>query len=650
MRPSLRHMLASVIPARSVTVTGRSSSGRPCARSTTRRNWEEIPRRAALFALAVVGAVAFLVPGTAAAAVSANYTNVVFSDGFDSGNLSAWTGFTGNGSASVTPAAAYSGADGLQLSNTKNEYGAEVKQLSSPLTNSSTSFWVRVNSAASGYSGTDLETIAEARDDASSSVLWQLVYDSSRQGLWFIPAEAQSEQEVFTGAGTVPLGQWNQVQVLYDAASNGGAEVLINGRTQPTWSLTGNYTRSDNLQRLQLWNDAATGTDFDSVVVATPGSTTAAAPPAPSNTAVPVVSGTAQEGDTLTTSNGSWNGSPTSYSYKWEDCNSSGASCSAISGATSSTYVLAASDVGDTVRAVVTATNAGGSTPATSAQTAVVTAASSGSSGFQSVVFWLAWDGGTLSSLPWSAVTQVDMFSLASCVSSGDPEPDCSGPTSVDTEFNGVNNADVSGFVSTVHQNGALAIITIGGSTNPNWYYPCNGSNAATFAQNLVNYMQSNGFDGVDLDIEQDPTTGSPAFTSADLQACVEDVYNDAKAIKTQAGKTPLVTADVDPTTDYDIGQIEEPYIDQFNAMSYGATGSTLASQIHALETQSDIPASKITEGVDIDDDPSTRSDCGSNASWAASNGLAGAMLWYGQADAASPAWECLDAVGPYVG
>ena len=82
----------------------------------------------------------------------------------------------------------------------------------------------------------------------------------------------------------------------------------------------------------------------------------AAAPAAPANTAVPAVSGTAQQGDTLTTSNGSWSGSPTSYAYAWEDCNSSGGSCVRISGETSSSYTLQASDVGSTIRSVVTAT------------------------------------------------------------------------------------------------------------------------------------------------------------------------------------------------------------------------------------------------------------------------------------------------------
>ena len=66
------------------------------------------------------------------------------------------------------------------------------------------------------------------------------------------------------------------------------------------------------------------------------------------NTAAPVISGSAQQGDTLSASNGSWSNSPSSYLYQWQDCSSS-TSCASISGATSSTYTLASSDVGKTV-------------------------------------------------------------------------------------------------------------------------------------------------------------------------------------------------------------------------------------------------------------------------------------------------------------
>ena len=81
----------------------------------------------------------------------------------------------------------------------------------------------------------------------------------------------------------------------------------------------------------------------------------------------------------LTANQGFWTNSPGSYGYAWEDCNALGSTCTAISGATSSTYMLAASDVGDTIRVTVTASNSSGSGSATSTPTAVVTSSSSGS-------------------------------------------------------------------------------------------------------------------------------------------------------------------------------------------------------------------------------------------------------------------------------
>jgi hypothetical protein len=99
-----------------------------------------------------------------------------------------------------------------------------------------------------------------------------------------------------------------------------------------------------------------------------------AAPPA--NSSPPVISGTAQERQILTTSNGTWNGAPPfTYSYQWRDCDTSGSNCLNIAGATGSTYQPGHSDVGSTLRAVVAASNPAGSASATSAQTAAVAAA-----------------------------------------------------------------------------------------------------------------------------------------------------------------------------------------------------------------------------------------------------------------------------------
>jgi len=265
---------------------------------------------------------------------------------------------------------------------------------------------------------------------------------------------------------------------------------------------------------------------------------------------------------------------------------------------------------------------------------------------YRSVLFWLAWDGGRLDRIPWNAVTEVNLFSLSTCVGPRRPATDCRGPTSLSTEANSISR--VASFVTTVHRHGKLALISIGGSGNPNWYYPCNPSNVAAFASHLVAYMKSHRFDGIDLDIEQDAGTGRPRLTAVDLRACTKAVRDDAKATKTALGGTPLITSDVDPTIDFDIGRIQDPYVDQFNAMSYGASGSTLASQIRALERDSGIPAPKITAGLDIGDYPPPKSDCAGAARYAATHRLAGAMLWFGQADA--PAYACLKAIGAYVG
>ena len=97
-------------------------------------------------------------------------------------------------------------------------------------------------------------------------------------------------------------------------------------------------------------------------------------PSAPTVTTAPSISGTATEGQSLTATSGTWTGEPTSYVYQWQDCNVLGEGCLNVSGATGSSYALAASDVGSTVRVVVSASNAGGSTSAPSTVTATVAA------------------------------------------------------------------------------------------------------------------------------------------------------------------------------------------------------------------------------------------------------------------------------------
>jgi hypothetical protein len=92
----------------------------------------------------------------------------------------------------------------------------------------------------------------------------------------------------------------------------------------------------------------------------------------PANVAPPAVSGTAQAGQTLMATQGTWATPPTSITYAWQRCSDTGTACASIDGATSSSYVPTSADVGNTDRVLVTATDTGGFTDTPSAVTAVI--------------------------------------------------------------------------------------------------------------------------------------------------------------------------------------------------------------------------------------------------------------------------------------
>jgi hypothetical protein len=103
-----------------------------------------------------------------------------------------------------------------------------------------------------------------------------------------------------------------------------------------------------------------------------------AAATAPKNTSEPTISGAAEEGRTLSATQGGWSGStPFSFAYRWVRCGSDGglpdgSNCIFIGGATKSKYTLVRADVGFRIRVRVTATNSAGSATAASNATAAV--------------------------------------------------------------------------------------------------------------------------------------------------------------------------------------------------------------------------------------------------------------------------------------
>ena len=266
--------------------------------------------------------------------------------------------------------------------------------------------------------------------------------------------------------------------------------------------------------------------------------------------------------------------------------------------------------------------------------TARAAAGTSGASSSSLVTMGFAIGWQMPSTPPWGDVTQEDLFALQTTNGTG-----------LDTHF--LNGVNVPAFTAAAHAHGVQALITIGGSADQHWQYACVGANRAGFVANLVNYMKSNGFDGIDLDIEDDvwASVGPP---DADMTACIEAISAAARATTTQAGKAPLISADVVTNWEGPWFAPSQSYVDQFNLMTYGdTTGGSLQADVAATASQG-LPKAKFVPGVDVIDAPGTSNQCGPFASYAQQNGLMGAFLWDESTDEAQ-GYKCASQFAPYL-
>lgn len=227
-------------------------------------------------------------------------------------------------------------------------------------------------SSTSSNVGSTLRIVVTAKDsvgstEATSPASAVVVGPPVNTSVPVISGTAQDGQTLTasTGSwsGTPPISYAYQWELCN---SSGGDCSGISGATGSTYVLG----HGDVGSTLRV---VVTATNSLGVTESVSEATPAVEAVAPSNIAVPAISGTAEEGQVLSASTGSWEGTPTiSYAYQWQDCDSLGEACMGISGATGSSYTLQASDVGSTVRVVVTASNAGGSASASSEMSAVV--------------------------------------------------------------------------------------------------------------------------------------------------------------------------------------------------------------------------------------------------------------------------------------
>jgi hypothetical protein len=161
-------------------------------------------------------------------------------------------------------------------------------------------------------------------------------------------------------------------------------------------------------------------------------------------------------GEALSTTDGTWTGTtPITYTYQWVHCDSAGASCGNIGGATASSYTIVAGDVGHTIRARVTAANSAGSALQDSAQTGAVTSGGGGG----------AFVSGVCSPSPCTQ-SGATSYSISTTDSSGAPYGNSSSPKTVNISF----LISRPGNLSTASQAPAVIVSCDTSGSNAPWY------------------------------------------------------------------------------------------------------------------------------------------------------------------------------------
>jgi hypothetical protein len=212
--------------------------------------------------------------------------------------------------------------------------------------------------------------------DASKNLVISMFYGGTTVNVGeatAAPITVYYSNTVVNPAATVAAGLLTQAGFADTAGEvdfKAGTTGAIAGATASTYiPVTANV--GDNLTVSVVAYNSSGGASSPATSAATAAVT--AALPVPGNTAVPIIIGTAQVGQTLSTDNGSWTNSPTSFTWKWNRAGTP------IAGATASTYVPVTADVGSQLTITVIAANSSGSSlPATSLPTSAVVAAASG--------------------------------------------------------------------------------------------------------------------------------------------------------------------------------------------------------------------------------------------------------------------------------
>jgi chitinase len=235
--------------------------------------------------------------------------------------------------------------------------------------------------------------------------------------------------------------------------------------------------------------------------------------------------------------------------------------------------------------------------------------------------------------IPWDSITHVSHFSLwvaSNGTVSGAPV--------------GLTTSASQALVAEAHARGKKALICVGGYGDGPAYQAATTTAAAraVLINNILNYMTTYGYDGVDIDWEDGVVQSQHVALARELRAKLDTI-----------SPRPLLTFAVQCWVHADDLGLSQ-YADQMNIMSYTVGVSTLYATELACFDSEGVPRSKLGIGIGLGDGggvDTSVSAVKAKCDYAYKNGYAGVMQWLIEDDynvnGATFPW--MSAIEPYI-
>ncbi len=171
--------------------------------------------------------------------------------------------------------------------------------------------------------------------------------------------------------------------------------------------------------------------------------------------------------------------------------------------------------------------------------------------------YYPGWEQGSMpaSSIDFTALTHVIHFSLV---------PNANG--SLNSTDNGLTTANSNDIVSHTHAAGKKVLVCVGGANSQTGFQgAASSTNRVTFINNLVSFMSTRGYDGIDIDWEPLDPSDANQYTN---------FVNGLSSALNAINPRPLLTAAIaSPPTPASLMASLQGQFDQINLMTYDLSG-----------------------------------------------------------------------------